>query len=43
MARVRIPKAYRRNAFTKLLWLYKTSVITYTQYVNSRNKLMEVK
>ena len=35
-----IPKAYRRNAMTKLLWLYKSNVISYLQYVDSKTKLI---
>lgn len=29
------PKAYRRNARTKLLYLYKTGFIGYIQYCNA--------
>lgn len=35
------PRAYKRNALTKLLWLSKCNIITYTQYTNSKIKLME--
>lgn len=37
---VKIPKAYKRNLMTKLLWLYKNNVITYTQYTESKSKLI---
>lgn len=30
------PKAYRRDVQTKLLWLYKTSVITRSQWMKAR-------
>lgn len=33
------PKAYKRNTMTKLLWLYKTSIITRTQYINAMERI----
>lgn len=37
---IKIPKACKRNSMTKLLWLYKNNVITYTQYTESKSKLI---
>lgn len=37
---VKIPKAYKRNSMTKLLWLYKNDIITYLQYAESKSKLI---
>ena len=34
------PKKYRRNSFSKLLFLYKNSYINMRQYHNAYNKLM---
>ena len=34
------PKKYRRNSFSKLLFLYKNSYINMCQYHNAYNKLM---
>lgn len=30
------PRAYKKNTKTKLLWLYKTSIITHSQYLKAR-------
>ena len=35
------PKAYKRNTQTKLLWLYKTSIITYLQYAQAKERIIE--
>lgn len=37
---IKIPKAYKRNSMTRLLWLYKNNVITYTQYTESKSILI---
>lgn len=37
---ITIPRAYKRNAITKLLWLYKNNIITYLQYTESKMKLI---
>lgn len=38
--RITIPRAYKRNALTKLLWLYKNNLIKYSNYCIARNKLI---
>lgn len=35
------PKAYKRNSNTKLLWLYKSNVISYTRYIIAKENLMK--
>ena len=37
---MKIPRAYRQNPRTKLLWLYKTGVINRTQWINAQAKLL---
>lgn len=34
------PKAYKRNTLTKLLWLYKSNIISYLQYTQAKEKTM---
>lgn len=36
-----IPKRYRRNAQTKLLYLYKTGYVSYTNYCKAKEQLMK--
>lgn len=38
--RVEIPRAYKRNAQTKLLWLYKNNFVKFSNYCTASNKLM---
>lgn len=35
---MKYPKAYKRNALTKLLWLYKSGLISFIQYANAKEK-----
>lgn len=35
---MKYPKAYKRNAQTKLLWLYKIGLISFIQYANAKEK-----
>lgn len=37
--KIRIPKAYRRNSKTKLLWLYKNNIITYSNYCKCMQRI----
>lgn len=37
------PRAYKRDEQTKLLWLYKSSIITFTQYDKARFFLIMLK
>ena len=34
-------KAYTCNAYTKLLYLYKNNIISYSNYIKAKYKLME--
>ena len=36
-----IPKRYRRNAQTKLLYLYKSGYVSYTNYYKAKEQLMK--
>ena len=38
--RITIPKAYKRNAQTKLLWLYKNNIVKTSNYYIAKNKLI---
>lgn len=38
---MKYPKAYKRNIQTKLLWLYKTGVISYLKYVETKERLIQ--
>lgn len=38
---MKYPKAYKRNAQTKLLWLYKTGLVTRSNYEYAKCKLMD--
>lgn len=36
---MKIPKAYQRNSQTKLLWLYKSSLISRARFLKAMSKL----
>lgn len=35
---MKYPRAYKRNTLTKLLWLYKSGLISFIQYTNAKEK-----
>lgn len=38
---MKYPKAYQRSVETKLLWLYKCSIITWTQFIAAKTRYIE--
>ena len=35
---MKYPRAYKRNTVTRLLWLYKSGLISFIQYANAKAK-----